>query len=319
MDIKLISSPLQGFTDYPFRNAFDKHFGGIDTFYAPYIRLKGKQEIKRSNQRDLSANNNYVENLIPQVMCNSVNDFLFVADYVQSLGYSEINWNLGCPYPMVTTRQLGSGLIPFPERIDEILIEVLQKSTIRVSVKLRLGLQNKEEILNVLPVLNRHKIESVAIHPRLGKQLYKGTVDLDAFEDCISICQHPLHYNGNIHSYSDFTSLNKRFPTINTWLLGRGIIANPYLPQMIRNESDHLPKQFFKAFASFHNDLLTHYSESLSGDKHLILKMYQYWEYFIFMFPSSPKALKAIKKSKRKSDYESIVTDLILTESRKNS
>ena len=46
MDIQLISSPLQGFTDYKFRNAFQKYFGGIDTFYAPYIRLNGKFEIK---------------------------------------------------------------------------------------------------------------------------------------------------------------------------------------------------------------------------------------------------------------------------------
>ncbi|MDP5078811.1 MAG: tRNA-dihydrouridine synthase family protein, partial [Nonlabens sp.] len=36
MSFTLLSSPLQGFTDYRFRNAFHKHFGGIDTFYAPY-------------------------------------------------------------------------------------------------------------------------------------------------------------------------------------------------------------------------------------------------------------------------------------------
>ena len=38
MSHTLISSPLQGFTDYRFRNAFDRIFGGIDVFYAPYVR-----------------------------------------------------------------------------------------------------------------------------------------------------------------------------------------------------------------------------------------------------------------------------------------
>jgi hypothetical protein len=53
MSHTLLSSPLQGFTDFRFRNAFNKYFGGIDTFYAPYIRLNGKLEIKSVYERDL--------------------------------------------------------------------------------------------------------------------------------------------------------------------------------------------------------------------------------------------------------------------------
>ncbi|GAL64472.1 probable transcriptional regulator [Algibacter lectus] len=32
MAFTLLSSPLQGFTDFRFRNAFHHYFGGIDTF-----------------------------------------------------------------------------------------------------------------------------------------------------------------------------------------------------------------------------------------------------------------------------------------------
>jgi len=55
MAFTLLSSPLQGFTDFRFRNAFHHYFGGIDTFYAPYIRLNGKLKIKQSYQNDLLA------------------------------------------------------------------------------------------------------------------------------------------------------------------------------------------------------------------------------------------------------------------------
>ena len=58
MSVTLLSSPLQGFTDFRFRNAFHKHFGGIDTFYSPYIRLNGKLEIKASYERDILPENN---------------------------------------------------------------------------------------------------------------------------------------------------------------------------------------------------------------------------------------------------------------------
>ena len=58
--IRLHASPLQGFTDFRFRNAFQKYFGGIDQYIAPYIRVNGKMEIKASNERDiLPANNSW--------------------------------------------------------------------------------------------------------------------------------------------------------------------------------------------------------------------------------------------------------------------
>ena len=111
MNHTLLSSPLQGFTDHKFRNAFNHFFGGIDTFYAPYIRLNGKLVIKNSYQKDIALENNTTLEVIPQIITNDADEFLFVSKYVRELGYKELNWNLGCPYPMVTKRGMGSGLI----------------------------------------------------------------------------------------------------------------------------------------------------------------------------------------------------------------
>jgi tRNA-dihydrouridine synthase len=99
MSYTLLSSPLQGFTDFRFRNAVNKYFGGIDTYYSPYIRLNGKLVINLTSE--ISQNNIGLE-VIPQIITNDPDEFLFVAKYVQELGYKELNWNLGCPYPMVT-------------------------------------------------------------------------------------------------------------------------------------------------------------------------------------------------------------------------
>src|SRR5690554_6380394 len=110
----LLSSPLQGFTVFRFRNAFHHYFGGIDTFYAPYIRLQGKMVIKNSYQLDLAPENNSTITIIPQVITNYTDEFVFVAKYVQSLGYKELTCNLGSPYPMFTKSGLGSGLICQP-------------------------------------------------------------------------------------------------------------------------------------------------------------------------------------------------------------
>jgi len=314
MPFKLLSSPLQGFTDFRFRNSFNKYFGGIDTFYAPYIRLNGKPEIKLAYQRDILPKNNTGLELIPQIMTNDADEFLYVAKYVQGLGYKELNWNLGCPYPMVAKRGLGSGLINDPAKINGILHKVYAESDIIVSVKMRLGYKNSEEIFRVLPFLEAYPIKSIAIHPRIGKQLYKGEVDLDSFQRCIENTNHKIYYNGNITSVAGFNELAERFPMTDHWMIGRGIIADPFLPEMIKSNTSAYPENRIEIFSKFHDALLHDYSQVLSGPGHIIMKMFHFWEYFISSFSNSQKGLKKIKKAKSMSAYENAVRDILNNE-----
>ena len=308
---KLYSSPLQGFTDFRFRNAFQKYFGEVDQYMAPYIRLNGKMEIKASVKRDILPENNCTPDLIPQVITKDAGEFLFVAEFVQNLGYKELNWNLGCPYPMVAKRGMGSGLLSKPGLIDEVLHIVSNESDIKVSVKMRLGYESANEIYDVLPVLEKFELENISIHPRIGKQLYKGEVDLDSFENCLKQSSYPLIYNGDITSVQVFRSLKERFNSIDHWMIGRGLIADPFLPSMIKADNPIYPEDRFEKFKIFHDSLFSSYKEALSGTKHVLLRMYQFWEYFILSFPSSPKGLKMIKKAKDFASYNKAVQNII--------
>ena len=315
--IRLYSSPLQGFTDFRFRNAFQKYFGGIDQYIAPYIRLKGNLEIKPANERDILPTNNSSFDLIPQIITKDADEFLHVAKHVQKLGYNELNWNLGCPYPMVAKRGMGSGLLNMPETIDQIIERVHAESDIRVSVKMRLGYESPNEILRVLPVLEKYPLTNIAIHPRIGKQLYKGEVDLDAFEECLGLSSHTIFYNGDITTVRRFRAMQDRFPGIDHWMIGRGLIADPFLPAMIKADNPVYPENRYEVFMAFHNTLFSSYEEALSGSKHILMKMYSFWEYFIQSFPSSPKGLKKIKKAQSISAYREVVTLIINEELRR--
>ncbi|MCP4310841.1 MAG: tRNA-dihydrouridine synthase family protein [Bacteroidetes bacterium] len=313
MMARLYSSPLQGYTDFRFRNAFQKYFGGIDQYIAPYIRLKGKQEIKPATERDIIPENNQELNLIPQLITKDPREFLFVARYVQKLGYNELNWNLGCPYPMVAKRGMGSGMLPFPEKIDEILNRVKAESDIRVSVKMRLGYESSDEIFKVLPVLEKYDLENIAIHPRIGKQLYKGDVNLDCFDSCTGQSTHLIVYNGDITSVQGFRKMRDRFTGTEHWMIGRGLIADPFLPAMIKADTPLYPENRFKIFSKFHDTLFSSYMEALSGPTHILQKMYHFWKYFIHLFPNSPKSLKGIKKVKNIDLYRELVKQIIET------
>lgn len=335
MSFTLLSSPLQGFTDYRFRNAQNKFFGGIDTFYSPYIRLNGKLEIKNSYHRDLLPENNEGLEVIPQVLTNDADEFIFVAKYVQSLGYKELNWNLGCPYPMVARPKnppnidgqkmsasmqiankcgMGSGLIKNTEQINTILDKAHSETDIIVSMKMRLGYDTTEEILDVLPILDTYPIKNIAIHARIGKQLYKGGVHLDAFQQCIDNTKHKLYYNGDITSVAKFHEMQERFPSIDHWMIGRGLIADPFLPTMIKNNTPEYPKNKMELFSAFHDTLYEGYSESLSGQTHILLKMHHLWEYFSVIFSNPHKVHKNIKKSKSIRNYEATVKEVIAQE-----
>ncbi len=317
--IRIYASPLQGFTDFRFRNAFQKFFGGIDQYIAPYIRVNGKLEMKPSNERDILPANNRSLDLIPQVITKDVNEFLFVADYVQKLGYHELNWNLGCPYPMVAKRGMGSGLLRMPEKIDEILNRVCAETDIRVSIKMRLGYESAQEIHSVLPILEKYPLASITIHPRIGKQLYKGEVDLKAFDRCVGQSNHEIFYNGDITSVRSFREMKDRFPTNNHWMIGRGLIADPFLPAMIKADHHVYPENRYEVFNAFHDTLFSSYEEALSGPRHILMKMYYFWEYFIQSFPGSPKSLKKIKKAQSISEYREVVTQLVNNEAVNNS
>ncbi len=314
MSVTLISSPLQGFTDYRFRNAVNHHFGGIDTYYAPYIRLNGRMLIKAIYERDLALKNNQKIDVIPQVMTCKPDEFLFVTKYVQSLGYKELNWNLGCPYPMVTNRGMGSGMIASPDKIEEVLDLVHSETDIVVSMKMRMGYESPDEILKAFPVLAKYPLKNIAIHARIGAQLYEGGVDLDAFQRCIDASPHTLYYNGDITSVQVFRTMQNRFPSITHWMLGRGLIADPFLPMMIKNDTTEYPENRIELFSKFHDRLFSEYEQKLSGEKHVIMKMLSFWRYFALSFTDPDRIIKKIKKTKTFEAYDQVIHDLFKRE-----
>ena len=315
MSLTLLSSPLQGFTDFRFRNAVHKHFGGIDTYYAPYIRLNGRFLIKNGYANDLALKNNTTLEVIPQIMTCLEDEFLFVVEYVQSLGYKELNWNLGCPYPMVTNKGMGSGMINSPEKIDRILDRVHSETDIIVSMKMRMGYADSDEILRAFPVLAKYPLKNIAIHARIGAQLYEGGVDLEAFQRCVDAAPHKLYYNGDITTVSIFREMQDRFPSIDHWMLGRGLISDPFLPMMIKNDTEEYPEDRMEVFSKFHDRLFSAYAEKLSGEKHVVMKMLSFWSYFAAAFSDTKKIIKRIKKCKTVAAYDVVIAEVLEHES----
>ena len=293
-------APLQGLSDYSFRQAFCTLFEAPDLAFSPFI------ETHKPDQRawrDVLPERNNGIRLVPQVLGNNADEMHQVIVHLNELGYSGINWNLGCPYPMVTKKQLGAGLLPYPEKIDMVLNELYKDTSLQLSVKMRLGLKSPDEWKALVPVFNRYPLTEVIIHGRTASQMYDGEVIETAFIDMANQLVHPVCYNGNINSLKDFQSLSQSMPFVSRWMIGRGALANPLLLNEIKTNIKATPQEIKTAINLLHDQLIYQNSLRLSGESHLMHKLKPYWEYFAKSLPDNKKGLKKIKKSVRFSAY----------------
>ncbi len=293
---------MKGFTDYMFRNTFANHFGGFDLAVAPFIASKRDDKIKRKFVKDVLPENNERLPVIPQILSKSADDFAFLADYLFDLGYETVNWNLGCPFPMVAKKMRGAGMLPYPDMIDEFLDKVLRRMKPKLSIKIRLGYKSRDEIFALAPILNRYPLEELIVHPRIGTQRYEGEVDLEAFERCLSEIDHRIVYNGDIKTLSDFRRLSSRFETVDGWMIGRWCIADPFLPSIIKSGEDCIDDKI-QRIKAFHIDLYNEYQAALDGPSHLLNKMKGFWRYLSYSFADFKKSMKGIKKTTTPEHY----------------
>jgi len=287
-------APLQGFTDYTFREAFASAFGQPDASFSPFIET---HKPDHRVFRDVLPERNKGQHLIPQILGNDINEMENIINQLQTMGYEEINWNLGCPFPRVVKKYTGAGLLPHPDRIDCLLDGLFNRIKCRISVKMRLGMVNADDWKALVPILNRYPISEVIIHGRTASQMYKGNVNVQAFTEFASLLSHPVCYNGNIFTLEQWNSLTKLLPGINRWMLGRGLISNPLLLQEIKTGYPASEIERITALNTLHEELITLNTIRLNGSSHVLNKMKPYWEYFATSLTGREKGLKKIKKT----------------------
>jgi tRNA-dihydrouridine synthase B len=302
-EIYLYLAPLRGITDVLFRNIFSNHFSGFDSAIAPFINPQRSPSKKKHMLADVEPETNTKLAITPQLLNNNATEFLELAKRLEDYGYTQLNWNLGCPSPMVANKKRGSGLLPYPDEIIRILDTVLPKLDATLSIKMRLGFREKQEGLLLIPRLNDYPLDELIIHPRLGKQMYKGVTDPDGFAECQLLTRHTLVYNGDITSVDRFSELAARFPKVSRWMIGRGILENPFLAEEIKGaaEKDRAKRQL--KIREFHDELCEGYRQRLSGPGHLLGKMKQLWLYLYRSFPGKEKVLKKIKKARTEQQF----------------
>ena len=330
--MQVLFAPLQGYTTGIYRKAHAEIFGGVDAYYAPFLRMENGRP-REKDLRDIGDDHDLIAGVkstgamvngakrtgaktIPQIIANSVNEFKTLADAIMQKGFTEIDFNMGCPFPMQVSRHRGAGLLSDTQTVKSIMDEIAQltvKNSIKFSVKMRLGQNSPDEAFALLPTLNDAPLAHITLHPRLGKQQYKGAIDFTSFVRFYEECRHPLVYNGDITSVSQMRKMESGYPKLAGIMIGRGMLARPSLAAEYKAASDTSAasiseRDLLNKILEMHGKLYEHARSTYQGDNQILSHIKSFWEY---LEPSIPKkAFKKIKKAGNQSEYDAAVLSL---------
>lgn len=303
-ELKIFAAPVQGSTEAAWRNAHSKVFGGVDAYYTPFVRVE-KGGLRNKDKRELLPENNAELNVIPQIMASEVEEMEFLVDFLISLGYKEIDLNMGCPFPPIANKGKGSGILRYPEKVAALLDCVNSYSVqqgIDFSIKMRLGMNVADEWKSILPLINDSALKMVIIHPRVGKQQYTGDVDMKAFSEFYEQCKKNLVYNGDLCTADDIKRVTEMYPGLYGVMIGRGLLADGSLAACYKSGVGITTEELYRKTKEMHSMIFQWYSRTIEGgEAQLVQKMKSMWEYWL---PDMDrKKRKAIHKATKLTNY----------------
>ncbi|WP_028234304.1 tRNA dihydrouridine synthase [Pseudobutyrivibrio sp. MD2005] len=311
---KIYLAPLEGVTDSIYRNTFEIYYGGVDKYFTPFISPNSTFKFTAREFRDINPETNNIKTTVPQLLTNNSEHFLWAVKEIASLGYKEINFNLGCPSGTVVAKKKGSGLLFYPEELDKMLYEVFEglPSGVDISIKTRLGKNDPEEFYEILDIYNKYPISELTIHPRIQSDFYKAPIRPEFFDYATIHSKAPLVFNGDVNSVGNINDLYRKYDNLNAIMIGRGLIANPGLAlackKGLEDKDISLDLTLFK---KFHDDLLAQYTEILSGEKPVLHRMKEFLAFWQINFQGEEKIIKKLRKSNRICEYRDYVNTLI--------
>jgi len=298
--IGLYAAPLEGLTGYVWRKAHREIYGGADKYFTPFLVANQTFKFKNKEIRDLSQNET---DLIPQMLTEKGENFVRGAENLRAMGYSEINFNLGCPSSTVFSKRKGCGALRDTESLDRMLDEIFESiKDMKISVKTRIGVNDTEEWDEILRIYEKYPIYELIVHPRLREEYYKGEAHREVFLETAKTTSLPLVYNGDVYSHED-PATGYGCPV----MIGRGLMGDPAMMRQIKGG----PASSRSEFLDFHERLSDYYGEYMQGDNPVLHHLKEMWTYMGRYLECDDRTVKKMKKTRTMAEFMGIVSQVV--------
>lgn len=303
----LCLAPLRGVTVRAFRNLLATWFVPPDRAVAPFIPTFAGAKVKPVLLQDIDPDFGQDIPLVPQVIGKDPEQMRTLLRSFKALGYACADLNAGCPWPFVTKKGRGAGLLRDADTFARMLEVGCEEMPGGFSVKVRLGLDRPGLLLERMERINAFPLREVAIHARTAKQMYEGRVQLDAFAQALALCKHPVVYNGDIRTRGDFLRLKARFPAVSRWMIGRGVATDPFIVQRIRGGAE-APREACR-LKGFLDDYVALATEELCGPASVLGRMKELWGYLHEVLQQGDRVWNGVKICRTLEEYRRVVED----------
>lgn len=165
-------APLAGCSDVPFRRMTSRYKPGL--IYTEMVKMDAL--IRNDPHTFRMLDYELGMHPIGGQICGSKPELAGAcAKIIEDLGFDVVDLNCGCPVDKVTKDGSGSAMLKTPEKIGEILVNMVAAVKIPVTVKIRAG-WDAHSICSaeITQIAEQAGASAICIHGRTRSQAYKG-------------------------------------------------------------------------------------------------------------------------------------------------
>ena len=219
-------APMAGITDMPFRIICKEL--GCGLVVSEMVSAKGLL-YKNVKTFDMLRIAQEERPAAIQLFGSNPMELARAAKIVEADGADIIDFNMGCPVPKIVNNGEGSALMKNPQLAYEILARMADSVKIPVTVKIRVGWDEKNINAPEIALLaEKAGVAAIAVHGRTREQYYNGKADWSIIKKVKETVKIPVFGNGDILTAADGLRMLKE-TGCDGLMIGRGADGNPWI------------------------------------------------------------------------------------------